>query len=67
MEQAVQWLRNHGHKVDDALLPHLSPLGWDHINITGDYTWRNVKLVEAGKLRPLRKMLRSDLAPSQAK
>ena len=23
--------------VDDALLLHLSPLGWEHINLTGDY------------------------------
>jgi hypothetical protein len=23
--------------VDDRLLPHLSPLGWEHINLTGDY------------------------------
>ena len=23
----------------DSLLPHLSPLGWEHINLTGDYSW----------------------------
>jgi TnpA family transposase len=25
--------------VPDYLLPHLSPLGWEHINLTGDYVW----------------------------
>ncbi|SEO06915.1 Tn3 transposase DDE domain-containing protein [Cryobacterium luteum] len=27
------------HPADDPLLDHLSPLGWEHINLTGDYTW----------------------------
>ena len=25
--------------VCDHLLAHLSPLGWEHINLTGDYVW----------------------------
>jgi TnpA family transposase len=25
--------------VSDQLLAHLSPLGWEHINLTGDYVW----------------------------
>ena len=25
--------------VSDHLLAHLSPLGWEHINLTGDYVW----------------------------
>jgi hypothetical protein len=40
LERGVQALRNHGYPVDDALLQHLSPLGWEHINLTGDYVWR---------------------------
>jgi hypothetical protein len=40
--------------VDATLLQHLSPLGWEHINLTGDYTWRQNKQVEKGKWRPLR-------------
>lgn len=27
--------RPHGQPVDEALLPYLSPLGWEHINLTG--------------------------------
>lgn len=26
-------------QYDPALLQHVSPLGWEHINLTGDYTW----------------------------
>jgi Tn3 transposase DDE domain len=42
--------------VPDHLLAHLSPLGWEHINLTGDYVW--VAPQEASEnndeLRPLR-------------
>ena len=36
-----------------SLLPHLSPLGWEHINLTGDYSWQQNKQVEQGNFRPL--------------
>ena len=42
------------HAVDDALLQYLSPLGWEHINLTGDYLWRSSAKIGAGKFRPLR-------------
>lgn len=54
LERAVAGLAAHGHVVDEALLPHLSPLGWEHINLTGDYLWRQSKQVERGKFRSLR-------------
>jgi len=54
LERAVQRLQAHGQTVDDTLLTHLSPLGWEHINLTGDYAWRQSKQVERGKFRPLR-------------
>lgn len=50
---AVQPLRNSGKDVDDRLLRHLSPLGWEHINLTCGYIWRQSRLVEQGKFRPL--------------
>ena len=37
-----------------ALLQYLSPLGWGHINLTGDYLWRSSAKIGAGKFRPLR-------------
>jgi hypothetical protein len=39
--QAIETLRRRGEKVNDELLSHLSPLGWEHINLTGDYIWPN--------------------------
>ena len=54
LERAVQALRAAGVEVDDKLLSNLSPLGWEHINLTGDYIWRQSKRVEKGKFRPLR-------------
>ena len=38
-EHAVQGLRKRGQATPDELLQHLSPLGWEHINLTGDYVW----------------------------
>jgi hypothetical protein len=30
-------------KLDPAnLLPHVAPLGWEHIALTGDYVWSEV-------------------------
>jgi Tn3 transposase DDE domain len=43
-------------ELPDHLLAHLSPLGWEHVNLTGDYIWA----LAAGasetrdELRPLR-------------
>jgi hypothetical protein len=41
--------------VKDSLLTHLSPLGWEHINLTGDYVCHANKRVAKGGFRPLRK------------
>ena len=40
LERAIQALRNQGQMIPEALLLHLSPLKWEHINLTGDYHWR---------------------------
>ena len=54
LERAINALRGHAVPVDDALLQFLSPLGWEHINLTGDYLWKNSAKVGAGKFRPPR-------------
>jgi TnpA family transposase len=57
LEQAVAELRQ-VEDVPDHLLAHLSPLGWEHVNLTGDYIWgatRNASENTDG-LRPLRAM-----------
>lgn len=37
--RALDALRRRGEDVPDALLAHVAPLGWQHINLTGDYLW----------------------------
>jgi TnpA family transposase len=32
--------------IPDHLLAHLSPLGWEHINLTGDYVWSPAETTE---------------------
>lgn len=53
LEKAIDALRQH-EAIDEALLPHISPLGWEHINLTGDYVWHANKRVAKGRFRPLR-------------
>jgi TnpA family transposase len=42
--------------VAEHLLAHLSPLGWEHVNLTGDYVWGAQKSASENTdgLRPLR-------------
>lgn len=54
LERATQVLRESGKLPDDDMLQFLSPLGWEHINLTGDYVWRQSRKVDEGKYRPLR-------------
>jgi TnpA family transposase len=54
LERATNALREHGVAVDDGLLQYLSPLGWEHINLTGDYVWRGGVKLGKGRFRPLR-------------
>jgi TnpA family transposase len=54
LERATNALRGHGQAVGDALLQYLLPLGWEHINLTGDCFWRSGAKIGAGKFRPIR-------------
>jgi hypothetical protein len=52
--QSVQtYLANLGRPVPQDLLQHLSPLGWHHINLTGDYLYTDLD-TQSEALRPLR-------------
>jgi len=52
--RAVDTLRRQGEVIPDELLPHLAPLGWQHINLTGDYLWTPTVGAVPGGFRPLR-------------
>jgi hypothetical protein len=55
LECALAALRD-AEDVPDHLLAHLSPLGWEHVNLTGDYVWAaRAKMSEnTHGFRPLR-------------
>jgi TnpA family transposase len=55
LERAVAALRQ-AEDVPDQLLTHLSPLGWEHVNLTGDYVWAAEQSLSENidGLRPLR-------------
>ncbi len=54
LEKAVEHLREQGMEIPEEYLQHLSPLGWEHINLTGDYVWNLKQATSFDKLRPLR-------------
>jgi TnpA family transposase len=54
LERAIAALHTRGQATTDELLAHLSPLGWEHINLTGDYVWKPDGGTKNGRLRPLR-------------
>lgn len=39
LSRAVDALRSKEVPVPEEYLIHLSPLGWEHISMTGDYVW----------------------------
>jgi TnpA family transposase len=57
LDRAVAALRQ-AQDVPDQLLAHLSPLGWEHVNLTGDYIWSAQRPATENHdgLRPLRSM-----------
>ena len=54
LDRIIAAMKQHGHQVDDNLLQYLSPLGWEHINLTGDYVWQQNKQPKKGEFRPLK-------------
>jgi TnpA family transposase len=65
LERAVAALRAI-EDVPDEFLKHLSPLGWEHVNLTGDYIWAATD-ADAGRgdrntpFRPLRSAPKANL------
>lgn len=52
LQAALAAVAKAGRPVPDEHLAHLSPLGWQHINLTGDYLWS--ERAHDDRLRPLR-------------
>jgi TnpA family transposase len=54
LAKAVEHLQQQGVDIPEEYLQHLSPLGWEHINLTGDYVWDLNQPTSFEQLRPLR-------------
>ena len=54
LDRALDAARRRGDLIPDELLAHLAPLGWQHINLTGDYLWGDDSGLGADGFRPLR-------------
>lgn len=55
IEMAVEYLKKKGEEINEELLQYLSPLGWEHIHLTGDYVWDERIKLKKGEFRSLRK------------
>lgn len=40
LQRAIHSLEQSGQFIEPNLLQYLSPLGWEHISLTGDYIWK---------------------------
>ena len=54
LSQAVEALKKHGEAVPEAYFPHITPLGWEHINLIGQYSFTHQSARSLDNLRPLR-------------
>ena len=49
--RVVDALRNAGQTIPDHLLASLSPLTWEHVNLTGDYLWEEKPTLDENGFR----------------
>ena len=42
LDRALDDLRCGSEMIPESLLAHLAPIGWQHINLTGDYLWESM-------------------------
>jgi hypothetical protein len=54
LQRAIDHLRDQGQHPEPGDLAHLSPLGWEHINLTGDYRWEISPSLGPDQFRPFR-------------
>ncbi len=54
LDRALELLQKEGIAIPEDIPPHISPLGWEHITITGTYHWKGVDRTW-GRFQPLRR------------
>lgn len=52
LQKAIDHLKQ-SDPFDESLLKHISPLGWEHINLLGEYNFDIKNIPESDELRPL--------------
>lgn len=53
LEKAINYKESIGDHIDYNLISHISPLGWEHINMLGEYTFNLNELEDEEFYRPL--------------
>src|SRR5438552_12683052 len=54
LAEAVETLKQQDVIINEEYLEDLSPLGWEHINLTDGYLWNFKRAPAIGRLRPMR-------------
>jgi hypothetical protein len=54
LQRALDHMQQQGYTPEPGDLAHLSPLGWEHINLTGDYHCDTSPALGPDQFRPLR-------------
>ena len=52
LQKAIDYLKSKNN-LDENLLKHISPLGWEHINFLGEYSFNMKNIPKNDELRPL--------------
>jgi TnpA family transposase len=52
LQKAIEHLKQN-YTFDESLLKHIAPLGWEHINLLGEYNFDVRNVPESDQLRPL--------------
>jgi len=54
LDRVIKSCKEQVRPVDQLLMQNLSPLGWEYINLTGDYVWRIRFKGKMGHFRAIR-------------
>lgn len=57
LDKIVTALKSHNIEITDGHLQHVSPLGWEHVNLLGRYEFDLTQAYPLNALRPLRKLI----------
>ena len=66
MDRAMEEMRGRGMKIAPEDVERLSPLGYDHINLLGRYTFSLSDEIRQGAFHPLREMEEAEQEPEES-